>query len=480
MLQLLSDERLARRGAGGDEHAFEAIYRRYNQPLYRFCLAMTGDPQDAQEALQNTMLKVLRALPGERRRIKLKPWLYRIARNEAIEVIRGRRDNDELESELPCAGTVAETAETRERLRSLLSDLEQLPERQRAALLMRELSGCDYAEIGAAFGTSAAAARQTLYEARLGLRELEEGRDRCCADVRRELSDGDGRVLRRRRTRAHLRDCPDCRAFQEAIAERQRILAGIVPVPLAALAGVKGLLGGQAGALGTGGGGVAGTVGTGLGSTLATSAALKSVATVAVAVVAVSAADRTGVVDLHLRGGGEATAAHQASGSGGNRPADPLAADDGALGGGAPGGEAYATPSGKHRASGHAAPQQHAAGAPTGHGSSDPGLTPPADDRGGRSAEAGSAGDKGQETAASQKPGNTPGPPPSPGNQGQERKPEVAPPQGPPPQAGTPPVDPPAPPGPPPGKGPPAPAGDPPGPADKGTPPGEPPQPPQH
>jgi RNA polymerase sigma factor (sigma-70 family) len=171
-----SDDRLARLAAKGDEAAFEAIYRRYRQDLYRFCLAMTGNAPDAQEALQNTMVKVLRTLPGEEREIKLKPWLYRIARNESIETRRRRRHGALLEGEGEPAALagVAETAETRERLRFLLAELAQLPERQRATLIMRELGGLDFAEIAAAFQTSAASARQTLYEARLRLRQLDE------------------------------------------------------------------------------------------------------------------------------------------------------------------------------------------------------------------------------------------------------------------------------------------------------------------
>src|SRR4051794_3170878 len=100
LLGVLSDDRLLRRAAAGDERAFAAIFGRYHQPLYRFCLAIAGDPQDAQDALQNTMVKILRALPGEERRIELKPWLYRIAHNESIEVLRRRRPTVELDSEL--------------------------------------------------------------------------------------------------------------------------------------------------------------------------------------------------------------------------------------------------------------------------------------------------------------------------------------------------------------------------------------------
>ena len=90
-LPALSDERLAGRAAEGDERAFAAIYERYHQALYRYCRSIVGNGDDASDALQNTMARVLRALPGERRAIALKPWLYRIARNESLRVIDARR-----------------------------------------------------------------------------------------------------------------------------------------------------------------------------------------------------------------------------------------------------------------------------------------------------------------------------------------------------------------------------------------------------
>src|SRR5665811_2126239 len=288
---MLSDDRLASRGAGGDRRALEAIFRRYRGALYRFCLAMVDDREDAQDALQNTMLKVVRALPGEERRIELKPWLYRIARNESIETLRRRRENAELRPEQPAISPgLADTAASRERLQVLFGDLEQLPERQRAALVMRELSGLEFEQIGAAFGTSAAVARQTLYEARRSLRQMEEGREMGCDIVRREFSDADGRVTRRRQLRAHLRDCPGCRAFRNAIEERQRDFAAIVPLPPAASAG---LLHGVAG-------------GSQASAAVAGSALAKSAATVAiVAMVGVTVADRGGLVDLPVPGTNE-------------------------------------------------------------------------------------------------------------------------------------------------------------------------------
>jgi RNA polymerase sigma factor (sigma-70 family) len=299
--------------------SFETIYRRYHQELYRYCLAIVGNPEDAQDALQNTMVKAMRALQGEKRQIKLKPWLYRIAHNESIDQLRGRRPTEEIDAELTAAGPdTAETAELRERLRRLIADLEELPDRQRGALVMRELSGLSFEQIGVAFDTSPAVARQTVYEARIGLQQMSEGRDMRCEEVCRALSDGDGRTIRRRDIRAHLRTCPSCSAFRDGVTERRRDLAALSPLPVVASAGLLHaiLAGGQGSSSGAG---LAGAVGAGAGKAVATSAIVKSAATVAVvAAVGVSAADRGNLIHVGLPGDGTS---HNSQTGGGAPPA---------------------------------------------------------------------------------------------------------------------------------------------------------------
>jgi RNA polymerase sigma factor (sigma-70 family) len=322
--RVVSDESLALRAANGDKQAFAEIFDRYHRSLYRCCLALVGNSQDAQDALQNTMIKVLRALPGEERHIKLKPWLYRIAHNESIELLRRRRETQPLDPDLAAAESgLAESAAVRERLRELISDLEMLPERQRGVLVMRELAGLDFAEIGIALGTSAAVVRQTLYEARLSLRQMDEGREMSCEAVAKALSDGDGRVARRRGLRAHLRTCANCRHFGREIESRERDFAALAPLPPAAAAGLlQGLLGGH----GAGGGGLAGTLGGGAAQSLGASAALKGAATVAVvAVIGVGTASRGGLVDAGQPDGSHprATQARQPVGSGASRATSP-------------------------------------------------------------------------------------------------------------------------------------------------------------
>ena len=296
-----TDKRLERRAREGDERAFAAIFRRYHQDLYRFCLGILRTPEDAQDALQNTMVAALRSLPGETREIELKPWLYRIAHNESIDLVRRRRAGEPLDPELAAAGPgLSREAEARERLGRLLADLEELPERQRGALLMRELGGLGFEQIGAALGCTPAVARQTTYEARLGLREFEAGREMDCAAVTKALSDGDGRVARRRDIRAHLRECAGCSAFRAGIEARRRDLAALSPPPAALGAGLlQGVLGGGAAGGGGAGGGIGGALGAGAAKSAAGSLALKATATVAVAVVAALGvgAERGGLLD---------------------------------------------------------------------------------------------------------------------------------------------------------------------------------------
>ncbi|HEV2726923.1 MAG TPA: RNA polymerase sigma factor, partial [Solirubrobacterales bacterium] len=319
--RLLSDQRLTRRAAGGDERAFAAIFHRYHQALYRFCLTIVGNPEDAGDALQNTMVKVLRALPGEERKIELKPWLYRIAHNESIDLLRRRRETRELDVEQVAPGYgLAEDAETREQLRRLIVDLRELPDRQRDVLVMRELAGFDFEEIGTALDTTGAVVRQTLYEARQSLHQMEEGREMNCDVVTRALSDGDGRVTRRRDVRAHLRTCADCSRFRDGIERRESAFAALSPLPAVAAAGMlQGLLGGSQAA--AGGGGLAALLGGGAAKTVGASAAAKGVATVAVvAAVGVTAADRTGVIHLGLPGEDRAKSSQAVPGTAGDGP----------------------------------------------------------------------------------------------------------------------------------------------------------------
>jgi len=272
--------------ARGDAAALAAMYERHHQALYRYCRSILHDDEDARDALQSTMAKALAALRDEERDFELRPWLFRIAHNEAISRLRQRRDVVDLDA-VGTLGTdsLAQTLEDRERLGLLRADLHDLPERQRMALVLRELSGLSHEEIAAVLDSSARAVKQTIFEARAGLQECAEGRTMLCAEVQRALSDGDGRVLRGRRMRAHVRSCRACRQFRTALAQRPADLAALAPglAPAAGAALLAHLLPGGVKASLASGAGTAAGAGGGVVASVATKAAIVAVATATIA-----------------------------------------------------------------------------------------------------------------------------------------------------------------------------------------------------
>ncbi|MBV9000526.1 MAG: sigma-70 family RNA polymerase sigma factor, partial [Solirubrobacterales bacterium] len=206
----------------------------------------------------------------------IRPWLFRIAHNESVSALRRRRPTAELSAAAnTSSASVEDQVAERAELQALLGDLRKLTERQRSALVMRELSGLSHEEIAIALGTSVGAAKQTIYEARRSLFEFAEGRAMDCDEIRRKVSDADGRALRGRRVRSHLRECSPCRSFAEAIPARSADLRALAPaMPMLAAVGVLERIAGASAGGGAGAsaghaavGGGAGLVGAAVGKT---------------------------------------------------------------------------------------------------------------------------------------------------------------------------------------------------------------------
>jgi RNA polymerase sigma factor (sigma-70 family) len=169
-LRAQPDRRLVEMVRRGYDAAFEEIVRRYRRPLDRFAAAIVGPCSE--DVTQDAFSKALLALRGSEAEIELRPWLYRIVRNTALNDLRDRAPaTAELSEALPGGRSAAAEAEAREELRDLMGRLRALPEPQRAALVMRELEGLSHEEIAAALGVSGGAARQAIYRARAALRD---------------------------------------------------------------------------------------------------------------------------------------------------------------------------------------------------------------------------------------------------------------------------------------------------------------------
>jgi RNA polymerase sigma factor (sigma-70 family) len=199
---------------------------------------MVRNPQDAEEAFQLTMVAAYRALSaGRGPRGALRPWLFRIAHNECVDVLRARPPVEELTDRHPVPGRLHERVEAREAIRQLNDDIAALPLRQRAAFVLHEIDGLPHAAVGEALGTSDLGARRLLHEARTTLEEFHAGRALACDDVRVRIGAGDRRILRARGISAHLRGCASCRAARAAVQPargRRRLLVAAATVALVA------------------------------------------------------------------------------------------------------------------------------------------------------------------------------------------------------------------------------------------------------
>ena len=233
-LSFLSDEALARRVALGDSAAFEVLFDRYRSPLFRFCRALLRAADDAEEAFQAAMLNAHRALAtGPPERLVVRPWLYRIARNACLAALDERPPLDAVLAEEPAAVAAAGAGpDQREDVRRLQTELQDLPEPQRAALLLREMSGLSHDSVAEALGASPSEARRLIHRAREALSAYPIGDDLACAAVCEVISAGDKRTLSARHAATHLRDCGACQGFMaEQDRLRGRMSAFLPPVP---------------------------------------------------------------------------------------------------------------------------------------------------------------------------------------------------------------------------------------------------------
>lgn len=166
------DERLAARAAGGDRSAFDFLVTRHRGAVYRLCWSATGNHADADDAAQETFLRVYRALPSYDPERPFLPWLRRIAWNCGLSVRRDRRagvpavSGEPLpEPADPAAGPEAEAAENEEK-RRVADAMAELPAELRTVLVMRAVEGLSYAEIAEAAGIPGGTVMSRLSRAR--------------------------------------------------------------------------------------------------------------------------------------------------------------------------------------------------------------------------------------------------------------------------------------------------------------------------
>lgn len=313
-LRPVGDDRLVARVRAGDDEAFEAIYDRYSRGLLAFCRHMVGSRQEAEDALQHSFASAYRALRGGDTAVELRPWLYTIARNRCLTVLRSRRDElcvDGAELDHRSLDGLPAQIALRDELRELVDDLQRLPEDQRAALVLFELGDHSHEEIAAVLEVRREKVKALVFQARAALLRARTARDASCLEIRELLATQPGALAPRGLERAHVDRCAGCTAFERDVRRQRKALAAILPV--APTVGLKAsVLGFTLG----GGGGAAALTGAGGGATAVAGGAIATTAATAGGGSAVTVAGAIGTAGAATVAGGLAsgTAAHVAGG----------------------------------------------------------------------------------------------------------------------------------------------------------------------
>jgi len=173
----------------GDKAEFARLVEAYSAVIYRLALKMLENSQDAEDILQETFIKAYRALPGFDGRSSLSTWLYRIATNEALMLLRRRKqvevsidepvDNAEQDGEplqiVDWCCMPEEELMSSEARKYLDEAIDTLPQSLRVVFLLRDIEGLSTRETGEVLGLSEVAVKTRLSRARLRLRELLSG-----------------------------------------------------------------------------------------------------------------------------------------------------------------------------------------------------------------------------------------------------------------------------------------------------------------
>ncbi len=235
LLRLASDERLVAQVRGGSPAAFEAVYDRYHRGILSFCRHMLGSAEEAEDAVQHTFMAAYRDLVAEDKDVFLRAWLYAIARNRCLSVLRARREHPSDDIDQVSTVALNEEVERRQDLRDLLQDVSELPDDQRAALVLAEVGDLSHDEIGAVIGCRRDKVKALVFQARTSLAASRTARETPCGEVREQLAVLSGGALRRSHLKRHVDQCAGCSDWHATVRAQRRALAAVLPVLPSAL-----------------------------------------------------------------------------------------------------------------------------------------------------------------------------------------------------------------------------------------------------
>jgi RNA polymerase sigma factor (sigma-70 family) len=210
----------------GDDGAFEEVFRRYHGRVTAYVTRMVGCREHAEEIAQEAFISALRRLRETDQPIAFRAWIYGIARNGAIDHLRARARRapevgyDHVEAFVQAPGALSTPApeaaiESKQALSDLQGAFGGLSETHHQILVMRELEGLSYDQLGTRMGLSRSQVESTLFRARRRLEEeyseLVSGER--CLRVQELIGRGDGAIGIRdtQRVERHLSHCHSCR-----------------------------------------------------------------------------------------------------------------------------------------------------------------------------------------------------------------------------------------------------------------------------
>jgi RNA polymerase sigma factor (sigma-70 family) len=278
LLGAFGDERLVEQLRRGNEAAFEVLYDRHHAGVLSYCRHMLGSRDEAEDALQQAFISAHADIVSSDKPIRFKAWIYTIARNRCLSILRARREQPSDDLDPVSTAGLSEEVQQRADLKELLADMHELPEDQRAALILSELGDLSHQEVSQVIGCEAAKVKSLVFQARSGLIERRQARETPCEEIREQLATLRGGSLRRGPLRRHLKACPGCAEFREDVRRQRQMVAAVLPV--IPTLGLKETALAAVGIGSTGGGAL---LGGGTGAIVAAKAGVAKVAVIAVA-----------------------------------------------------------------------------------------------------------------------------------------------------------------------------------------------------
>ncbi len=180
----LSENEIIRKVLGGDANAFEELVLRHEKTVYNIALRMTGSEDDAADMTQETFIKAYNNLSSFKSDSKFSTWIYRITTNVCLDFLRAKSrrpqvsltvadaDDDSFEQQLEIPDPADDPEQQLMKklsMQSLNDGLRRLPDKQRQILVMRELGGLSYAEIGKALSLDEGTVKSRIFRARKNL-----------------------------------------------------------------------------------------------------------------------------------------------------------------------------------------------------------------------------------------------------------------------------------------------------------------------